>query len=270
MTKTKYDPKKAADNFDSLGDEDVVESQSSWQQQDSEIFGAVPKPSKFPNSKTNANAIVLNSDGMYHYRRFRMTLTQLIIPEDISPEEFDALGYFLKGMDNAVQFWIGDWANLYVGDEPNDQERGKLYTELADRFGMQVRTIQNYASVCRNLEVSLRRETVSFTHHREVAELPESLKGQEEYFLTWTENNDASVSTLKKHIADTLAGMQKTKQHITKDSFLFSKDRFPKPLGLAKIWSKAKNGDKKAKSQVLGELAQLRKWADEVEESLGD
>lgn len=272
MTKAKYDPKKAADNFDSLGDDapEMVDSQSGWERQDTGIYGDPPK-SKFPNTKTSANSIVLQDDGLYRFRRFRMTRTHLIAPEEINPEEFEAFGYFLRGMDNAVQFWIGDWANLYVGSEANDQERGKLYKELADRFGMQVRTIQNYASVCRNLEVSLRRETVSFTHHREVSELPDTLKGQEEYFLNWAESNEASVADLKKHIAESLANLQEKKAHIASESFLFSKDRIPK-VGqvLQNRWAKARNGDQNAKKHVLEELTQLRKWADEVEESLED
>jgi hypothetical protein len=269
---TKYDPKQAAANFDNLGEdgEGVVDSQPSWEKQDSEIFGKKPDKPRFP-SKAPANAIVPNGDGTMRFLNFRMTGTQLIVPEDISDEEFDALGYMLKGMDNAVQFWIGDWANIYVRPEMNQFESSAIYEDIAEKFGLNKKTLQNYASVCRNLDASLRREALNFSIHREVAELPELLKGQETHFLDWAIQEDASVVKLKMYIAKTLADMQEKKQHIADESFLFSKDRMPK-IGnvFQNRWTKARNGDKNAKSLVLDELTQIRKWADEIEESLED
>jgi hypothetical protein len=217
------------------------------------------------------HAIVRVDDNRWRFRNFEMTLTQLVIPSVIDEEETDALGNILAGMDSAIQFWIGDWTNIYVGDEDIDQERGKTYAYLSEKFGITHRTLKNYASVCRIISVSLRRDTVSFTIHREVAELPEQLKGYEEYFLDWAEKTNATKRELQAHIAEKkreISGKAATRILPTQDSFLFDKTRKPQINSFQKLWSKAQNGDQKALEKTRQEIEKHRKWLDEVEDSL--
>ncbi len=217
-------------------------------------------------------SLVPNQDGTMSFLNFRMSRTQLIAPEQMTDLEFDALGYMLKGMDNAVQFWIGDWANLCVHPEMNQFEASAVYADIAAKFSLNKKTLQNYASVCRNLDASLRREALGFSIHREIAELPDSLKGQESYFLDWAETNLASVADLKKHIAEKLAETKPSNRtQVTEDSFLFSKSRVPKiSRGLQAAWSEARNGNKTAAGIVRSQIEQYRRWLNELEESLGD
>lgn len=130
---------------------------------------------------------LIRAGNVFEFRRFRLTPTMLIAPNDMNELEFDELGYALSSLSGAVNFWMGDWVNFYLADaekqkggELSEQERGVIYEELKDRFAFDgVRSLQQYASVCRILPPSMRVEGVSYTHHQLIAFLPEELKGRE-------------------------------------------------------------------------------------------
>ena len=82
------------------------------------------------------NSLVPLEDGSKQFLRFRLHRTGLEIPKDITDDEADTLGYFLAGLSDALQFWRGDWANLYIPDDATDQERSDIYAELSRRFGI--------------------------------------------------------------------------------------------------------------------------------------
>ena len=175
----------------------------------------------------------------------------------------------LSSLGSATQFWIGDWANLYVGDEKDDRLRGALYNKLADEFGFNLKTLQNYASVCRNLDVSLRRETLNFSIHRIVAECHESLKGREKEFLDWAEQHRPSTREFDKYLASQLVASKAAQPMIVED--LFAKSRIPKiNTKLQQEFAKARNGDTKARTRVLGKITECRKWLDELEGDLDE
>lgn len=144
---------------------------------------------------------LLMDDGGYSFRRFRMTSTSIILPEALTIEEANDFGYMLAGMEDALNWWRGDWANLYVEgiDDPN--KRGEEYDKLAESFNMNSRTLRNCASIARKVEVSRRRDTLSFTHHVEVAPLTPA---EQDTWLTRAEEGDNgkrwSVATLRKAI----------------------------------------------------------------------
>lgn len=216
-------------------------------------------------------SIVQVTEREWRFQRFKMNAIELKPPPDFSEEEFNALGDVLSGMGTAVQFWLGDWANLYIGDEENEQKRGEYYQYLSERFNIKRRTLQNYASVCRALEPSLRREGVTFSIHREVAELPEILKGKESTILDWAMTNDATVRELQEYISimkqAKLGGARKSSL-ITDDSWLFGKKRKPRINLLQKLWGKSQNGDVKAEVEAREEIAKMRKWLDALEDSM--
>jgi hypothetical protein len=218
-----------------------------------------------------SNSIIPIARGMFGLGRFQMSRIHLIPPDNVTPQELNALGHVLANMDDVLQFWIGDWANLCLGDEDNEQERGKIYKELEMEFGIKARTIQNYASVCRNMPPSLRREGAGFSIHRMIAELPEKLKGQADAILDVAADENMTVAELKLYVEQKLTELKDPqKPRLTTDSFLFSKDRLPKLSTLASKWSKAKSGDNDAKTQIIEEIVNHRKWLDELEESLED
>jgi hypothetical protein len=111
------------------------------------------------------DAIVRQEDGTYKFREFRLGATHLELTGEITIEDFIALGHALKKFGDALQFWYGDWANLFIGDETDDTKRGELYDKLADEFGLKRKSLRNYALVCRKVGVSLRKDTLHFGHH---------------------------------------------------------------------------------------------------------
>ncbi|MEO1288005.1 MAG: hypothetical protein AAFV93_09555 [Chloroflexota bacterium] len=213
-------------------------------------------------------SIIRIDDHHWRFLRFEMTPVDLTIPDSVTQEELEALGYALSGLDTAIQFWIGKWANTIVQDVVDDNERGRLYNELADHFGYSRRSIKNYASVERNLRVSLRRDTLSFTIHRMVAECSEKLKGREFELIEWADKNQPSTRQFAEYMNTLVKDTSIPKAKVTNDSFLFSKDRKPKINQLQASWSKARNGDSDALKIAQDEISKIRKWLNDLEDSL--
>lgn len=89
------------------------------------------------------------------------------VPKDISFDDWRAIGVQLAGNQRVLNWWIGDW---WAAGQHRYGERAKLAAEGI--FGREFQTLANTASVCRSFESSRRRESLSFTHHVEVAALP--------------------------------------------------------------------------------------------------
>jgi hypothetical protein len=161
-------------------------------------------------------AIVSVGDG-FLFRNFSLSKIGIRIDGDISPDDADALGHALKKVDTALQFWFGDWANLYLTAEMDDNARGEVYDTLATKFNLERITLRNYASICRILnEVSLRRDTLTFSHHKEIAFLPEILKGREVEFLDKAALGDEgkvwSVRRLREEIEKECAKLESSEK----------------------------------------------------------
>jgi N6-adenosine-specific RNA methylase IME4 len=88
--------------------------------------------------------------------------------DELSFDDWTALGRQLCGMAKGVNWWIGDWwaAGHRYG------ERAKAAAEGI--FGREFQALADMAFVSRKFETSRRREALTFTHHREVAALPAS------------------------------------------------------------------------------------------------
>lgn len=120
------------------------------------------------------SAIVPVGDDRMVFRRFHMTSTDLIFPPDATIPEADELGIMLSGLDTAMQWWIGSWANFYTRDIADKNKRSAMYGTLAAAFGFEHQTIKDYAWVYRTIPASWRKDGhVTFTHHLEVARLGE-------------------------------------------------------------------------------------------------
>jgi hypothetical protein len=65
----------------------------------------------------------------------------------------------------ASGWWIGDWLNYGA------QRYGEKYSRAARVTGYDVQTLMNMAYVASRFEISRRRETLSWSHHAEVAPL---------------------------------------------------------------------------------------------------
>jgi N6-adenosine-specific RNA methylase IME4 len=94
--------------------------------------------------------------------------TALIIPENITFDEWAATGEWLQSAERSLMWWVGDW---WAFGETKYGAR-KALVEADDWTGPAFQTCQNAANVCRKFEANRRREVLPFSHHAEVAALP--------------------------------------------------------------------------------------------------
>jgi hypothetical protein len=89
----------------------------------------------------------------------------------------DCLDYLLH-LERHIHFWIGD---LLVHGE---SRWGEMYDEMLQRTGYEPRTLRTLKWVASSVDVSRRREGLSFAHHKEAAglspEQQDSILGQAE------------------------------------------------------------------------------------------
>ncbi len=108
-------------------------------------------------------------------------------------EEWIRIGHLLAGAQSALSWAIGDW--LLHGQEEGYLPRGKL-DDAAKLVRLSKKTIMNIATVCKAFESSLRREELSFSHHKQVAGKPDACE-----LLDWASSHAASVADLRRHMS---------------------------------------------------------------------
>ncbi len=104
-----------------------------------------------------------NGDGLvFGTHRVQTGVAELSLPETLPLEHWELVGEHLQGMTRNVQWWWGDWLNF------GERQYGTKYQSAVNRFGLKLKTAQQYAWVARAFPASLRRE-LSWSHHKEVA-----------------------------------------------------------------------------------------------------
>jgi hypothetical protein len=98
------------------------------------------------------------------------TALALDLPSSQTFEEWVEVGRSLASANKVLQWWIGDW---WGSGSHRYGERAKVAAEGI--FGRDFGSLRNLASVARAFETSRRRDTLSFTHHAEVASLDPNL-----------------------------------------------------------------------------------------------
>ena len=95
------------------------------------------------------------------------TPTALILPDALSDDEWQRIGEQLHYVQGSILWWLGDWAAF------GERKYGDL-KKAADVTGYDPDTIRHAKWVSDTFEVWRRRHTLSWSHHREVAALPEA------------------------------------------------------------------------------------------------
>jgi len=142
------------------------------------------------------------------YQKATFEKNKLTIQDNITIDEWKELGQSLKQVEGSVQFWIGDWARY--GDKSGFTGKytdPKVYDELEEITGLERQTIKDYNWVSDKVDSSLRKDDLSFNHHKEVAKLPEQKQIE---FLQKACDEKLSVRDLR--------------EEIRKDGILFTKD----------------------------------------------
>lgn len=93
------------------------------------------------------------------------TATGLTLTGELSATDWQALGGQLFAIDRGLQWAIGDWINY------GESRYGETYTAAMEATGKDRYVLANLAWVARKVERSRRRDTLSWSHHAEVAAL---------------------------------------------------------------------------------------------------
>jgi hypothetical protein len=98
-----------------------------------------------------------------------------------------------------MNWWLGDWLNR------GEKRFGETYVQAIDETGMAYQTLANIKWVASAIDVSRRRENLTWKHHAEVAKLPPDAQdvwlGYAESFIVTT-GRPMSASSLRKAIRD--------------------------------------------------------------------
>jgi N6-adenosine-specific RNA methylase IME4 len=94
-----------------------------------------------------------------------VTTTALTLPADLSFERWEQVGETLGRIGRAHQWWIGDWINF------GERAYGEKYAQAIEDTGLDYQTTANLAWVAGKVQSSWRQETLSWSHHQEVAKL---------------------------------------------------------------------------------------------------
>lgn len=120
-----------------------------------------------------------------------ITSTGLKFADDITFDEWEAIGDTLARLDRAVQWLIGDWLNY------GEAHYRETYAQALDDTKYSYQTLANMASVASKVESSRRRENLTWTHHCEVASLPPDVQ---DGLLEWAEETKASTRELRSAV----------------------------------------------------------------------
>lgn len=132
------------------------------------------------------------------WEKAKFEKNSLILNDNITVQEWKELGGQLKKIEGCVQFWIGDWARF--GEKKGFTGRNvssETYDNLEKITGINRQTLSDYKWTSDKLDSSLRKEELSFNHHKEVAKLkPEKQKA----FLERAVDEKLSVRELRTEI----------------------------------------------------------------------
>lgn len=167
---------------------------------------------------------------------------------DQSKDEWMKLAEWLFQMEGRLSLFIGD---MLVGME---MKHGVTYEKVAEHFGLSKKTLYNWKYVCERVDISLRRENLTYSHYMLVTAMEQ--EEQEKYLALASEEN-LSKAQLKKAIDDD----HKTKSQTIKSSKLERNLETIVTDISESGWKKLSKGRRKKYYQSLQDLLdKLEKW----------
>lgn len=186
-------------------------------------------------------SVVAVEDGSISLGDFVLSPVGLKGGDNATLDDWENLGKALKRLESGLQFLVGDW--LLMGE----RRWGEKYRGAAEKLGYSEKSLREFTYVCRNVDLSIRMDKLSFKHHQIVAALnPE----QQVNWLQIAATSNWSTSKLRAEI-------NKTDDPITPDWWA---DWF-----MPKLDSLAQKARKATESERTAAANELRRLADELE-----
>lgn len=123
----------------------------------------------------------------------------LTIKEGVPLEVWQGIGKFLKSTKRTVHFWIGDWIRY------GHKAYGERYLEAMDITGLSYKTLRNMVVVCKAIEMSRRRDNLSFSHYIEVTALSPA---KQDEWLRIAQEEQLSTKALRSKIKGKVDGQR--------------------------------------------------------------
>lgn len=112
-------------------------------------------------------AAIIPTDNTVVAGSFKITPVGIDVIGEPTFNQWLECGRFLYKSSKSLHFLIGDW--LLIGEF-----RWKdTYREAVERFGFEIQTLRNDKWIAQRIPLERRREDLSFSHHKEVADLEE-------------------------------------------------------------------------------------------------
>ena len=126
-----------------------------------------------------------------HDRAAALTATAYVIQGNLRFGDWVQQGRRLGVIGRSAGWWIGDWLSY------GNARYGDRYARASRITGYDTQTLMNMVYVASRFEPSRRRESLSWSHHAELAALPQK---EQERWLTRAESDRLSVRCLREEI----------------------------------------------------------------------
>jgi N6-adenosine-specific RNA methylase IME4 len=127
---------------------------------------------------------------------FTLDRCGLTIAGKPSFRDWQQMGVWLEKAEGSLHWWIGDWLNY------GEKAYGEKYTEAMEASRFSYQTCRNDKWVAGQVELSLRKDNLSWNHHQLVAAFPPSKQKQ---LLAKAEREGLSVAALREVICSQTA-----------------------------------------------------------------
>jgi hypothetical protein len=124
-----------------------------------------------------------------------VTRRGLQLPKQMSFDKWVGIGSYLSSVFSSSAWCLGDW--LVYGEAAFNGR----YQDAIKLTSLDYQTLRNHAWVARRFPISRRRDTLSFTHHAEVAALAEP---EQDFWLRKAEEHGWSAKRLRREVKASL------------------------------------------------------------------
>lgn len=174
-------------------DDDIYSSAATDDQIQALVRGEKIKPlAKGVQNSAKKAGLPINEKGTIVYKGFHLTANGLAPDSDGSQEDWEEFLSRLIHLWRRIQLFIGD---MLVRGE---LEYGVTYEQVAEQFGVDVKTLQNWKYVAGSVEYSLRRENLTKSHYELVAGFDPDAQ---QHWIDRAADNGWTVKALRENIA---------------------------------------------------------------------
>lgn len=127
---------------------------------------------------------------------FELTKTGLVVKGNPPIEAWLEAGEHLRYIQGSVHWWLGDWLRY------GETHYGEKYAQALDETDYSYQTLRDDVWVAGRIEMSRRKDILSFSHHKEVAALEPV---EQDELLNLAEEKQWSMRELRKAVQEVKA-----------------------------------------------------------------